>query len=150
MKAKEFKLPSSSGKEISLNDFLGKNVILYFYPKDSTPGCTTEACDFKESITSFGNVDTVVLGISKDSMKRHNNFIEKYQLPFLLLSDENSNVCEEYGVWKLKKMMGKEYMGIERSTFLIDKEGNIIKEWRKVKVAGHVKEVLETLENMSK
>lgn len=149
MKAKDFILPGSNGKEISLKDFIGKNVILYFYPKDNTPGCTTEACSFRDSMEEFNNKDSVILGISKDSIKKHNSFIEKYELPFLLLSDENGNVCEEYGVWQLKKMMGKEYMGIVRSTFLIDKKGEIVKEWRGVKVNGHIEEVLHALDELN-
>lgn len=150
MKAKEFTLPASNGKDVSLKDFFGKNVILYFYPKDNTPGCTTEACSFRDSMEEFNNNDTVILGVSKDSIKKHNSFIEKYNLPFLLLSDEEGKVCEEYGVWQLKKMMGKEYMGIVRSTFLIDKSGEIIKEWRGVKVDGHTEEVLLALKDLKK
>lgn len=149
MKAKTFILPGSNGNNVSLNDFFGKNVVIYFYPKDNTPGCTTEACSFRDNITNFENSETVVLGISKDSVKKHNSFIEKYKLPFLLLSDENGNVCEEYGVWQLKKMMGKEYMGIVRSTFLVNKEGEIVKEWRGVKVDGHIEEVLLALKELS-
>ena len=148
MKAKEFTLPASNGKEDSLKDFIGKNVILYYYPKDNTPGCTTEACSFRDSMEEFNNNDTVILGVSKDSIKKHNSFIEKYSLPFLLLSDEEGKVCEEYEVWQLKKMMGKEYMGIVRSTFLIDKTGEIIKEWRGVKVDGHTEEVLLALKEL--
>lgn len=148
MKAKKFKLPASNGNTVSLEDFKGKNVIVYFYPKDSTPGCTTEACSFRDSFEEFESSDTIILGISKDSIKRHNSFIEKHNLPFLLLSDEEGKVCEDYGVWQLKKMMGKEYMGIVRSTFLIDKEGNLVKEWRAVKVNGHIEEVLKFLEEM--
>lgn len=150
MKAKEFTLPASNGKDVSLKDFFGKNVILYFYPKDNTPGCTTEACSFRDSMEEFNNNDTVILGVSKDSIKKHNSFIEKYNLPFLLLSDDEGKVCEEYGVWQLKKMMGKEYMGIVRSTFLIDKNGEIIKEWRGVKVDGHTEEVLLALKDLKK
>ncbi len=141
----DFTLPGSNGENVSLSEFKGKNIILYFYPRDNTPGCTREACEFKESYTKFENSNALVLGISKDTIKKHVNFIEKFQLPFILLSDAEGKVCEDYGVWKLKKMAGKEYMGIERSTFLIDKEGFILKEWRKVKVAGHVEEVLQFL-----
>jgi len=148
MKAKDFILPGSHGKDVALKDFIGKNVILYFYPKDNTPGCTTEACSFRDSIAEFEENDTVILGVSKDSLKKHNSFIEKYELPFLLLSDENAGVCEDYGVWQLKKMMGKEYMGIVRSTFLIDKKGEIVKEWRGVKVDGHIQEVLLALKDL--
>ncbi|WP_163100619.1 thioredoxin-dependent thiol peroxidase [Peribacillus alkalitolerans] len=141
-KAPDFSLPASNGENISLTDFKGKNVVLYFYPKDMTPGCTTQACDFKELHESFSELDAVILGVSPDPLKRHGKFIEKYGLPFLLLADENHLVAEAYGVWTLKKNFGKEYMGIERSTFIIDKDGNLIKEWRKVKVKGHVEEAL--------
>ena len=148
MKAKEFRLPASNGNIVSLEEFRGKNVIVYFYPKDNTPGCTTEACSFRDSFEDFQSSETIILGISKDSIKKHNGFIEKHNLPFLLLSDEDGKVCEDYGVWQLKKMMGKEYMGIVRSTFLIDKEGNLVKEWRAVKVNGHIEEVLEFIRGM--
>lgn len=148
MKAKKFSLPASNGNTVSLEDFKGKNVIVYFYPKDNTPGCTTEACSFRDSFEEFQSSETIILGISKDSIKKHNGFIEKHNLPFLLLSDEDGKVCEDYGVWQLKKMMGKEYMGIVRSTFLIDKEGNLVKEWRAVKVNGHIEEVLEFVKEM--
>ena len=147
MKAKNFNLPASNGTNVSLEEFTGKNVVLYFYPKDNTPGCSKEACSFRDFHTEFENSDTVILGISKDSLKKHNNFIEKFDLPFLLLSDEDGKVCELYGVWKLKKNYGREYMGIERSTFIIGKKGEVVKEWRKVKVAGHVEEVLDYIKN---
>ena len=149
MKAKNFSLPASNGNVVSLEDFKGKNVIVYFYPKDNTPGCTTEACSFRDSFEEFQSAETIILGISKDSIKKHNGFIEKHNLPFLLLSDEDGKVCEDYGVWQLKKMMGKEYMGIVRSTFLIDKDGNLVKEWRAVKVNGHIEEVLEFVKEMN-
>lgn len=149
MKAKDFKLPASNGNIVSLEDFKGKNIIVYFYPKDNTPGCTTEACSFRDSFEEFQSSETIILGISKDSIKKHNGFIEKHNLPFLLLSDEDGKVCEDYGVWQLKKMMGKEYMGIVRSTFLIDKEGSLVKEWRAVKVNGHIEEVLEFIKEMN-
>ncbi|MBP6408920.1 MAG: thioredoxin-dependent thiol peroxidase [Fusobacteriaceae bacterium] len=149
MKAKNFSLPASNGNVVSLEDFKGKNVIVYFYPKDNTPGCTTEACSFRDSFEEFQSSETIILGISKDSIKKHNGFIEKHNLPFLLLSDEDGKVCEDYGVWQLKKMMGKEYMGIVRSTFLIDKDGNLVKEWRAVKVNGHIEEVLEFVKEMN-
>lgn len=141
-KAPNFTLPSNEGKEISLSDYLGKNVVLYFYPKDMTPGCTTQACDFRDSHQQFNDEDTVVLGVSPDPISRHEKFIEKYGLPFLLLSDEKQEAAKSYDVWKLKKNFGKEYMGIERSTFVINKEGVLMKEWRKVKVKGHIEEVL--------
>ncbi len=149
MKAKNFSLLASNGKIVSLEDFKGKNVIVYFYPKDNTPGCTTEACSFRDSFEEFQSSETIILGISKDSIKKHNGFIEKHNLPFLLLSDEDGKVCEDYGVWQLKKMMGKEYMGIVRSTFLIDKDGNLVKEWKAVKVNGHIEEVLEFVKEMN-
>ncbi|TLS35689.1 thioredoxin-dependent thiol peroxidase [Pseudalkalibacillus caeni] len=141
-KAPDFSLKSNSGEEVSLADYKGKNVVLYFYPKDMTPGCTTEACDFRDSHESFSEQDTVILGVSPDPIERHKKFIEKHDLPFLLLADEDHEVAEKYGVWKLKKNFGKEYMGIERSTFIIDKEGNLVKEWRKVRVKDHVEEAL--------
>ncbi|MFS0820104.1 thioredoxin-dependent thiol peroxidase [Bacillus sp. 1P02SD] len=149
-KAPEFTATASNGETVSLADFKGKNVVLYFYPKDMTPGCTTEACDFRDAHESFGGLDTVILGVSTDSLERHKKFIDKYDLPFLLLVDEEHEVAEKYGVWKLKKNFGKEYMGIERSTFIIDKEGNLVKEWRKVSVKGHVEEALTYIkENLS-
>ena len=145
-KAPDFTLPASNGETVSLHDFLGKNVILYFYPKDMTPGCTTEACDFRDQHSKFADLNTVILGVSTDSLERHHKFIDKYGLPFLLLADEQHQTAESYGVWKMKKNFGKEYMGIERSTFVIDKEGNLVKEWRKVKVKGHVEEALALIE----
>jgi peroxiredoxin Q/BCP len=140
--APDFALPASNGETVKLSDFSGTNVVLYFYPKDMTPGCTTEACDFRDRIEGFNDVDAVILGVSPDELARHQKFIEKYGLPFLLLADTEHQVAEAYGVWKLKKMYGREFMGIERSTFIIDKEGNLVKEWRKVQVKGHVEEAL--------
>ncbi|WP_332630988.1 thioredoxin-dependent thiol peroxidase [Halalkalibacter flavus] len=137
-----FSLPANNGEVVSLEDYRGKNIVLYFYPKDMTPGCTNQACDFRDKIEDFSDLDTVILGVSPDPVARHEKFIEKYELPFLLLADEDHKVAEQYGVWKLKKNFGKEYMGIERSTFIIDKEGNLVKEWRKVKVKDHVAEAL--------
>lgn len=141
--APEFELPSSEGNTVKLSDFRGKNVVVYFYPKDMTPGCTTEACDFRDFHNQFQELNAVILGISPDPLKRHAAFIEKYGLPFQLLADEDHKAAEAYGVWTLKKNFGKEYMGIERSTFIIDKNGTLIKEWRKVKVKGHVEEALQ-------
>ncbi|MFM1655295.1 thioredoxin-dependent thiol peroxidase [Brevibacillus sp. B_LB10_24] len=141
--APAFSLPASNGETISLDSLRGKNVVLYFYPKDMTPGCTTEACDFRDYHPEFEKLDTVVLGVSPDDLKSHDKFIAKHDLPFVLLADTEHKVAEDYGVWTLKKMYGKEYMGIERSTFLIDKEGKIAKVWPKVKVAEHVQEVLQ-------
>ncbi|WP_110926506.1 thioredoxin-dependent thiol peroxidase [Bacillus massiliglaciei] len=149
-KAPDFTLPAQDGKEVSLSDFRGKYVVLYFYPKDMTPGCTTEACDFRDQHANFEELNTVILGVSPDPAARHEKFIEKHGLPFLLLADENHEAAEAYDVWKLKKNFGKEYMGIERSTFLIDEDGNLIKEWRKVKVKGHVEEALEYIKGIKK
>ncbi|MFC5558790.1 thioredoxin-dependent thiol peroxidase [Ureibacillus thermophilus] len=144
-KAPDFTLHNEKGEPVSLSDFRGKKVILYFYPKDMTPGCTTEACDFRDHHESFEELNAVILGVSGDSAERHKKFIEKYNLPFSLLVDANHEVCEKYGVWVLKKNYGKEYMGIERSTFLIDENGIVIKEWRKVRVKNHIEEVLNYL-----
>ncbi|MFA8438107.1 thioredoxin-dependent thiol peroxidase [Pueribacillus sp. YX66] len=144
-RAPEFELKANTGESVKLSDFRGKYVIVYFYPKDMTPGCTTQACDFRDHHESFKELDAVILGISPDPIDRHQKFIDKHDLPFLLLADEDHKVAEAYDVWKLKKMFGKEYMGIERSTFLIDKEGIVMKEWRKVRVKGHVEEALEYL-----
>ena len=148
--APDFALEASNGKIIKLSDFRGKNIVLYFYPKDMTPGCTTQACDFRDQHSHFSDVDAVILGVSPDPLARHEKFIEKYDLPFILLADEENKAAEAYDVWKLKKNFGKEYMGIERSTFIIDKAGKLVKEWRKVKVKGHVEEALEYIrENLS-
>jgi len=142
--APDFKLPASNGEKIRLSDFRGKkHVILYFYPRDMTPGCTTQACDFRDFYKDFSELNAVILGVSPDPLVKHEKFVDKYNLPFLLLVDENHEVAEKYGVWKLKKMFGKEFMGIERSTFIINKEGILVKEWRKVKVNGHVEEALQ-------
>ncbi|EOV9527666.1 thioredoxin-dependent thiol peroxidase [Bacillus cytotoxicus] len=147
--APDFTLEASNGEQIKLSDFRGKHVVLYFYPKDMTPGCTTEACDFRDAYGVFQENDTVILGVSPDPANRHVKFIEKYELPFLLLVDEDHKVAEQYGVWKLKKNFGKEYMGIERSTFLINKNGELVQEWRKVRVKGHVEEVLESIKKQA-
>ena len=144
-----FTAPANSNKKINLSEFAGKNnIVLYFYPKDDTPGCTLEAKDFKDAMDNFSNNDTIIIGVSKDNVTSHDKFIKKYCLPFDLVSDETLEICKSYGVWVEKSMYGKKYMGIERSTFLIDKNQNIVKEWRKVKVKGHVKEVLTAVENI--
>ena len=148
MNTLDFTLPNAQGDLISLSDYRGKKVILYFYPKDSTPGCTTEACDFRDATEAFAAKNTVILGISADSQKRHQNFISKYELPFELLSDVEHTVCEQYGVWQLKKNYGKEYYGIVRSTFLINESGELIQEWRSVKVKDHVAEALSFLDKL--
>jgi len=140
-----FALQSDEGSVIELSELKGKNVVLYFYPKDDTPGCTIEAQDFTKKIKEFEKYDCIVLGISKDNVESHCKFIEKYDLAFNLLVDENGEVCQQYGVIKEKSMFGKSYMGIDRSTFLIDKLGKISHIWRSVKVNGHVEEVLASL-----
>lgn len=142
-KAPDFTLPNQDGENISLSDFKGKNIVLYFYPRDMTPGCTTQACDFRDHHQSFNDLDAVIIGISPDPVTQHEKFIAKHDLPFHLLADEDKTAAEAYDVWKLKKNFGKEYYGIERSTFIIDKEGTIQKEYRKVRVKGHVEEALE-------
>lgn len=140
-----FKLPSTGGRDFNLSDYLGKSVIIYFYPKDDTPGCTTEGQDFRDNWDVFDQRNCVVVGISRDSVKSHENFKSKMQFPFELLSDSNETVCGLFDVMKLKNMYGKQVLGIERSTFLIDTQGILRKEWRGVKVPGHVQEVLEYL-----
>ena len=144
--APDFTLEASGGKEISLSDYRGKKVVLYFYPKDNTSSCTQEACDFRDSTVGYEQHGAVVLGISPDSVKSHDKFIAKHELPFPLLADPDHAVAEAYGVWQLKKMYGKEYEGIVRSTFLIDEQGNLQQEWRNVKVKGHVNAVLEAIQ----
>lgn len=144
-KAPSFTLPNEQGERISLSDFAGKKVILYFYPKDMTPGCTTEACDFAAAHEDFLNLDAVILGVSPDSAERHEKFIDKHGLPFSLLVDTDIEAAKAYDVWQLKKNFGKEYMGIVRSTFLIDKEGVVQEEWRNVRVKDHVAAVAEVL-----
>lgn len=146
--APNFTLESDEG-EISLSELGGQNVVLYFYPKDDTPGCTIEAQDFSKKIKDFEKNNCVVLGVSKDSVKSHCKFIEKYSLSFNLLADESGEICEKYGVMKEKSMFGKKYIGIDRSTFLIDKMGKIAKIWRSVKVSGHVDEVLAEVAKLS-
>ena len=144
--APAFTLEAQDGSQVSLSSYKGKqHVVLYFYPKDMTPGCTVEACDFRDRMESLVGVDTVVLGVSKDSLKSHVKFQEKYGLNFLLLSDPEAVLATQYDVWKEKSMMGKKYMGMERSTFLIDKEGVLRGVWRNVKVPGHVDEVLKAV-----
>ncbi|MCY9593156.1 thioredoxin-dependent thiol peroxidase [Paenibacillus chitinolyticus] len=143
--APDFELPANNGQQVKLSDFKEKKVVLYFYPKDMTPACTTQACDFRDKHPEFESLNAVILGVSTDSLKRHEKFIDKYSLPFLLLADEDHAVSEIYGVWKEKSMYGKTFMGIERSTFLIDEEGVLVKEWRKVKVKGHIEEALTYL-----
>ncbi len=145
-KAPAFSVPSLKSEGVQLSDFQGKAVVLYFYPKDSTPGCTTEACDFRDSMERVQQAGAVVLGASRDSLKRHKNFSEKNSLNFDLLSDEEGSLTEAYGVWQEKKNYGRTYMGIVRSTFLIDAEGTIVKRWSPVRVKGHATEVIEAVE----
>jgi peroxiredoxin Q/BCP len=147
--APAFKLLASNGKEVTLQDFQGKPIVLYFYPKDMTPSCTEESCSFRDFNGQFAAYNTEVIGISPDDLKSHHKFIAKHELPFLLLADPDHQVAERYGVWALKKLYGREYMGIVRSTFLIDKTGRIVKEWRKVKVKNHVQEVLDAVKQLS-
>ena len=139
-------LPRDGGDTVNLSDFKGQKVILYFYPRDDTSGCTKQAIGFSELAEQFAAADAVVLGVSKDSVHKHEKFRDKHGLTVALLSDENGDVCERYGVWKEKSMYGKTYMGIERTTFLIDRDGNIAEIWRKVKVPGHVDAVLDAAE----
>jgi peroxiredoxin Q/BCP len=144
-KAPAFTLPNEKGEKVSLKDFEGKKVVLYFYPKDMTSGCTKEACDFRDAHPDFKKIKAVVLGVSPDPIDSHKKFAEKYELPFTLLSDENKKVLEKYGVWKEKSMYGRKYMGVERTTVIIDEKGKVQKIFPKVKVNGHVEEVLAEL-----
>ena len=143
-----FKGDSTSNKTISNKDFLGKNLVIYFYPKDSTPGCTTEGQDFRDNYKNFKKLNTDILGVSRDSVKSHENFKQKQSFPFELLSDPEEIMCKDFDVMKLKSMYGNEYIGVDRSTFLISSEGKIIKEWRSVKVKGHVDEVLDEVKKL--
>ncbi len=146
--APEFSLLDQNGGMRALKDFHGQWVVLYFYPKDDTPGCTKEACSFRDGFARFKREGVVVLGISADSVKKHAKFVEKYELPFLLLADEQKRVVEQYGVWAKKKFMGREYMGILRTTFLIDPLGNIFKVYENVKPDEHADEVLKEIVRM--
>ena len=144
-KAPSFSLQDQKGEKVSLNDLKGKNVVLYFYPKDNTSGCTQEACNFRDHFPNFGRLDAEIIGVSPDSVESHKKFAAKYKLPFRLLSDEKKELVEKYGVWKEKSMYGRKYMGIERTTFIIDENRTIKKIFPKVKVPEHDKEVLEVL-----
>lgn len=145
--APAFTMMNDEGRKVSLKDFRGQRVVLYFYPKDDTPGCTTEACAFRDAEVNFSKADAVVLGVSKDNVASHKKFKAKYKLNFPLLVDD-SGVAEAYGVWKEKNMYGRKYMGVERSTFLIDEEGKVRAEWRKVSVPGHAEEVVKALKSL--
>ncbi|EGK8127315.1 thioredoxin-dependent thiol peroxidase [Campylobacter lari] len=144
-KAPVFELLNQDGVKISLSDFLGKKIILYFYPKDNTPGCTTQACEFSQSYEDFLEQNAVIIGISPDSVKSHENFIKKYDLKHTLLSDSEKEICKLYGAWGLKKNYGKEYEGLIRSTFVIDENGKILKIYKNVKAKDHAFKVLKEL-----
>ncbi len=148
-KAPEFNVPIDGGAQFTLADAAGKNLVLYFYPKDDTPGCTKEAIDFSENLDSFELENTILLGVSRDTVNKHDDFITKFNLRIHLISDENGSLCEAFGTWVEKKMYGKTYMGIERTTFLINNKGEIAQIWRKVKVSGHVEDVLATVKALS-
>ena len=141
--APDFTARIDGGGSLTLSSLKGSKVVLYFYPKDDTPGCTKEACGFRDSLPALADAGTVVIGVSRDSVRRHDNFKAKYDLPFTLVSDEDGAICEAYGVWVEKKNYGRTYMGIERATFLIDARGRIAEVWRKVKVNGHVEAVAQ-------
>jgi thioredoxin-dependent peroxiredoxin len=143
--APKFTAPDRTGENISFKDFQGRSIVLYFYPKDNTPGCTAEAIDFTDKLAEFQALNTQVIGISPDSIASHGKFIDKHDLKIILLSDPEHQIAESYGVWQLKKFMGKEYMGIVRSTFLIDPAGNILQIWSNVRVKNHVDTVLKQL-----
>jgi peroxiredoxin Q/BCP len=147
-KAPDFTLLNQDGKKVKLSEFVGKNIVLYFYPKDNTPGCTQEACNFRDIFPNLNKLNTVVIGISPDSVESHKKFAEKFNLPFNLLSDTNHNVLKKYGVWKEKNMCGKKYMGVERTTFIINKDRIVKKIIQKVKVPNHHNEVLMDLEEI--
>ena len=147
-KIPDFTATSTGDSEFSLSENVGKNIVIYFYPKDNTPGCTKEGEDFRDQFEAFRSNNAIIVGVSRDSVKSHDKFICKYNFPFDLLADEDETVCQLFNVIKEKNMYGRKYMGIERSTFLIDSNGTLIREWRKVKVKGHVEEVLDALKNI--
>ncbi|KPV55901.1 peroxiredoxin [Paenibacillus sp. A3] len=141
----DFTLTAGNRESVTLSQFRGKYVVLYFYPKDMTPTCTEESCQFRDYNGQFKALNTEVIGISPDDLKSHGKFAAKYELPFLLLSDPDHAVCELFGVWQMKKMYGREYMGVVRSTFVIDPQGKLVREWRGVRIKGHVEQVLEAV-----
>ncbi len=149
-KVTDIKLAATGEQTLHLSDFRGKNIVLYFYPKDSTPGCTLEGQDFRDNKRKFSARNTIILGVSRDSVKSHENFKNKQSFTFELLSDPDERLCKQFDVIKEKNMYGKKHMGIERSTFLIDEDGILIHEWRKVKVKGHIEEVLEEIKKINK
>lgn len=148
------KIPKFNGETeqgaISDEDLLGKNTVLYFYPKDDTPGCTVEACAFRDNLPKFKKMNAVVYGVSKDDLNRHKKFATKYELPFILISDVDGSICDTFGTWIEKSLYGRKYMGVDRATFLIDDQGIIQKIWRKVKVSGHIEEVLSAVKDVSR
>ena len=145
-RAPDFTMPTDGDGKVALAELAGKNVVLYFYPKDDTSGCTAEACAFQEALPNFAGIDAVIVGVSKDSPAKHDKFKAKYNLAFTLISDEEGKLCEAFGTWVEKSMYGRKYFGIERSTFLIDQTGTVRNVWRKVKVTGHAKDVLKAVE----
>jgi peroxiredoxin Q/BCP len=147
-KVPSYALPSSNGNPVAVTDFKSKKIVLYFYPKDDTPGCTTEACDFRDTLKTYQDLNVEIIGVSKDAGDSHEKFIAKYDLPFTLLSDEDLKLMLDFGVWKEKSMYGKTFLGIERSTFLLDETGVIVKAWHNVKATGHVAKVLEEIQKM--
>jgi peroxiredoxin Q/BCP len=147
-KVPDFRLPATGGRDLGLSDFKGRNLVIYFYPKDNTPGCTNESQDFRDHYAEFQKLDTDILGVSRDSVRSHDGFRTKHGMPFDLLSDSDEELCRLFDVIREKNMYGRKVMGIERSTFLIDTEGRLRQEWRKVKVKGHVKEVLEAVHSL--
>ena len=148
-KSPKFKAECTSNKILSNEDFIGKNLVIYFYPKDSTPGCTTEGQEFRDQYKIFKKYNTDIIGVSRDSIKSHENFKLKQSFPFELLSDPDEKVCKAFDVMKLKSMYGREYIGVDRSTFIINEKGKVVREWRSVKVKGHVEEVLEAVKELT-
>ena len=147
-KIPDFTIPATEDKTVTLSQLQGSNVVIYFYPKDSTPGCTTEGQNFRDNFKQFHKLNTLIFGVSRDSIRSHENFKKKQEFPFDLLSDSDESLCNIFDVIKLKKLCGREYMGIERSTFLIDKNGTLAQEWRKIKLKGHVDAVLEFVKQL--
>lgn len=149
-KAPDFSMPTNEGNTVSLKEYAGRRLVLYFYPKDDTPGCTKEACSFRDNLPHFETIDAAILGVSKDNVAKHEKFIKKFDLNFPLAADEDGSVCEAYGTWIEKSMYGRKYMGIDRATFLIDEEGKIARIWRKVSVTGHTEDVLKAIKDLDK
>lgn len=147
-KAPDFKAAASNGQTIALENLKGKNVVLYFYPKDDTPGCTIEACGFRDTTKDIEKLGAMVLGVSPDSLKSHQKFVDKFKLPFILLADEDKKIVQDYGVWGQKSFMGRQYMGVNRTTFIIDKTGKVARVFEKVKPQGHNQEVIEALKSL--